>query len=77
VNMRGFLAACLMAMAFAYSEYATAQEPAATEIAPPRNGLRTVPLPRLDDLEPAVSDQIREQQRAFRALVASGSNSGS
>ena len=75
--MRGFFAACLMAMALAYSGYATAQEPAATEIAPPRNGLRTVPLPRLDDLEPAVSDQIREQQRAFRALVASGANSGS
>ena len=34
-------------------------------------------MPRLDDLEPAVSDQIREQQRAFRALVASGATSGS
>ena len=75
--MRGFFVACLMAMALAYSGYATAQEPAATEIAPPRNGLRTVPLPRLDDLEPAVSDQIREQQRAFRALVESGATSGS
>jgi tetratricopeptide (TPR) repeat protein len=34
-----------------------------------------VPLPRLDDLEPAVSDQIREQDRALRSLVESGTRS--
>jgi Flp pilus assembly protein TadD len=34
-------------------------------LAPVRSGLREVPLPRLDALEPAVSDQIREQIRSF------------
>ncbi len=47
-----------------------------SELAPARDGLRAVPLPRLDELEPAVSDQIREQQRAFEALSTSGSVSG-
>jgi tetratricopeptide (TPR) repeat protein len=75
--MRDLFATYVMVLALAHSGYAAAQEPAATEITPPRNGLLTVPLPRLDDLEPAVSDQIREQQRALRGIVASGANSGS
>lgn len=33
---------------------------------------QTIPLPRLDDLEPAVSDQIREQERALQSLVENG-----
>jgi tetratricopeptide (TPR) repeat protein len=45
------------------------------EIAPPRSGLRAVPLPGLETLEPAVSEQIREQERALRALVERGSAS--
>lgn len=35
-----------------------------------------MPLPRLDDLEPAVSDQVREQLRSFQALAESGNASG-
>ena len=41
-----------------------------TQLAPARNGLQAIPLPRLDDLEPAVSGQIREQQQVFEAVVA-------
>ena len=73
--MRNLLVACMIA--FAYSGHAIAQKPDATEIAPPRDGLRPVPLPRLDDLEPAVSDQIREQERALRSLVEGGGASSS
>lgn len=47
-----------------------------SEIPPGREGLHTVPLPRLDELEAAVSDQIREQRRAFEALSAAGRVSG-
>jgi tetratricopeptide (TPR) repeat protein len=55
---------------------AAAQEPAALELAPAREGLRSVPLPRLDGLEPAVSEQIRAQQRAFEELSRSGRPAG-
>jgi tetratricopeptide (TPR) repeat protein len=48
---------------------AAAQTPT-TQLAPARNGLQAIPLPRLDDLEPAVSGQIRQQQQAFEAVVA-------
>jgi Flp pilus assembly protein TadD len=49
-----------------------AQDPAADppSLAPARPGLLAVPLPRLDALEPAVSDQIREQRRSFIDLTA-------
>jgi tetratricopeptide (TPR) repeat protein len=47
-----------------------------TQLAPARNGLHAVPLPRLDDLEPAVSEQIREQQQAFEAVVARDPSGG-
>jgi Flp pilus assembly protein TadD len=48
-----------------------AQKPAdPPSIAPVRSGLSPVPLPRLDGLEPAVSDQIREQHRSFIDLTA-------
>ncbi len=72
--MRNLLVACMMAV-LAYSGHAIAQEPDTTGIAPPRSGLRSVPLPRFADLEPAVSDQIREQERALRSLVDGGSAS--
>jgi len=42
-----------------------------TELAPARSGLRPVPIPRLDDLEPAVSRQIRGERRSFETLVES------
>jgi len=46
-----------------------------TQLAPARNGLQAIPLPLLDDLEPAVSGQIRQQQQSFEA-VAAGKPSG-
>lgn len=51
--MRHQLAVCVVAMALAYTTPASAQ---------------VVPLPRLDDLEPVVSEQIRTQQQSLRAL---------
>jgi tetratricopeptide (TPR) repeat protein len=47
-----------------------------TELAPARNGLRPVPIPYLDDLEPAVSDQIRDARKSFETLVAGRGVSG-
>jgi tetratricopeptide (TPR) repeat protein len=73
--MRGFLAICLVTVTPALVTSAIAQE-SASELAPARDGLRTVPLPRLEGLEPAVTNQIREQQRAFEALSKSGNVSG-
>ena len=61
--MRDLLVTCVMALVLACSAQASAQVP--------------VPLPRLDDLEPAVSDQIREQDRVLRSLVESGTSSNS
>jgi tetratricopeptide (TPR) repeat protein len=43
-----------------------------SQLAPARSNLQAVPLPRLDDLEPAVSGQIREQQQAFETASKSG-----
>jgi tetratricopeptide (TPR) repeat protein len=60
--MRDLLVMCVTAI-LACSAQASAQAP--------------VPLPRLDDLEPAVSDQIREQDRALRSLVERGTSSNS
>ena len=40
-----------------------------TALAPARNGLRPVPIPRLDDLEPAVSGQIRDARKSFETMV--------
>ena len=51
--MRHQLAACVVTLALASTAPASAQ---------------VVPLPRLDDLEPVVSDQIRTQQQSLRAL---------
>jgi tetratricopeptide (TPR) repeat protein len=72
---RRLRAACV-AVVFIVSTSTSARQSATSQLAPARDGLRAVPLPRLDDLEPAVSDQIRELQRAFVALVAAGSPSG-
>jgi tetratricopeptide (TPR) repeat protein len=60
---------CFVAMALELPGRVIAQEPAPAELAPARKGLQAVPVPRLDDLEPAVSDQIREQQRSFQSLT--------
>ncbi len=46
-----------------------------SELAPAKNGLRPVPIPRLDDLEPAVAAQIRDERRSFEALFESGNAS--
>jgi len=73
--MRDLLAACLVVLTLASTAHAGAQTSAANEIAPPRNGLRAIPLPRLDDLEPAVADQIREQVAMLRSLVQSSTSS--
>jgi tetratricopeptide (TPR) repeat protein len=70
-TMRGFLAACLVAVALAPSR-SIAQESATSELPPARDGLRAVPLPRIDDLETAVADQIREERRSFQGLLAAG-----
>lgn len=55
--MRDLAAACVAALALASGALASEQ---------------SIPLPRLEDLEPTVSDQIREQERAVRALVDTG-----
>jgi len=60
--MRHQLAACVVTLLLAYPVPANAQ---------------AVPLPRLDDLEPAVSDQIRRQEQSLRALVEDRSASNS
>lgn len=51
--------------------YSAQDRPAdVSSLAPARPGLLAVPIPQLDDLEPAVSDQIREQHRSFVDLTA-------
>jgi tetratricopeptide (TPR) repeat protein len=55
---------------------AAAAQTQPTQLAPARNGLQAVLLPRLDDLEPAVSGQIRQQQQSFEAVVADKPSSG-
>jgi len=39
-------------------------------LAPPQSGLRTVPLPRLDNVEPPVAEQIRSAQREVDRAAA-------
>ena len=62
----GVLVVCAAA-----AQAAVAQSPPA-QLEPARAGLRAVPLPPLDDLEAAVSDQIRQAQRSFQTVVDSG-----
>ena len=60
---------CLSQPAFAQTPTAPSSLPA------PRNGLRPVPLPRLDDLETTVVAQLRDaHQKAARALTATASS---
>lgn len=48
-----------------------AQEPApVASIAPARSGLDAIPLPRLDALEPAVTQHLREALQAFERVAA-------
>ena len=46
-----------------------APQSVSVELAPARSGLRAVPFPPLDDLEPAVSDQLRQEKRSFETLL--------
>ncbi|HET9361763.1 MAG TPA: tetratricopeptide repeat protein [Vicinamibacterales bacterium] len=67
---RTVIAASLFA-ALVATALPAAQEPAdPPSIAPAGSGLLAVPLPRIDELEPAVSDQIREQYRSFIDVTA-------
>jgi len=50
---------------------ADTQKPASIVIAPARDGLVPVSLPRLEGLEPQVSSQIRDQQRSLQSLIDS------
>jgi len=49
-----------------------APQSVSVELAPARSGLRAVPFPSLDDLEPAVSDQLRQEKRSFETLLEGG-----
>lgn len=60
----------------AIAVFSVAAQPASTELPPARSGLRPVPLPRLDDLEPAVEGQIRDELRSFSGVVENTSVSG-
>jgi tetratricopeptide (TPR) repeat protein len=66
-RLYGVTAVCLMAATLG------AAQPDSTQIAPPRNGLVEIPLPPLNDFEPAVAQQMREQIASFRAVVEGGS----
>jgi tetratricopeptide (TPR) repeat protein len=71
VKLRRTVIATLLLVALLATALPAAQKPVdLPSIAPARTGLLTVPLPRLDELEPAVSDQIREQHRSFIDLTA-------
>jgi tetratricopeptide (TPR) repeat protein len=72
LKARLYLLICVCAVA---THGAAAQQESA-EIAPARNGLRPVPLPLLEDLEPAVSRQIRDERQSFEALVGKDVSSG-
>jgi tetratricopeptide (TPR) repeat protein len=69
------LVSCLLALALGGAPL-IAQSPATSELAPARAGLRVVPLPRLADLEAAVSEQIREEERSFQSQSESRNISG-
>jgi tetratricopeptide (TPR) repeat protein len=43
-------------------------------LAPPRSGLRAVPLPRLDSVEPPVADQLRSAQHEVERAAAGRAN---
>ena len=70
------LIAAISVLCVIATERAAAQTESA-ELAPARGSLRPVPIPRLDDLEPTVASQIRDERRSFDALVKSGNASGS
>ena len=70
-----WLVSCLLLLALSRAPL-IAQSPATSELAPARAGLRAVPLPRLDDLEAAVSEQIREEERSFQSQSESRNISG-
>ena len=65
-GLSGLTALCVIA------SLGAAPQPDSTRLAPPRSGLVAVPLPPLDDFEPAVANQMREQLASFREVVESG-----
>ena len=67
--MTRLYAAILIGLVSCHSAFAQLEP---SEIPPVRDGLQSIPLPRLDGLEPAVSGQIQEQRRSFDALSATG-----
>jgi tetratricopeptide (TPR) repeat protein len=64
-----------MTLAMLVPRAATAQLVAPDVLAPVRDSLLPVPQPRLDDLEPAVTEHIREAQQKTAGVLASGSSS--
>jgi tetratricopeptide (TPR) repeat protein len=65
-GLSGLTALCVIA------SLGAAPQPDSTRLAPPRSGLVAVPLPSLDDFEPAVANQMREQLASFREVAGSG-----
>ena len=70
------IGACFGAAVLAFPWRVDAQEPANIVIAPPRDGLLPVSLPRLDVLESQVASQVRERQQSFQSLIDSAQVSG-
>jgi tetratricopeptide (TPR) repeat protein len=69
------LAVAVVTMAISVGAAAAAQQPSPGVLSPARENLRPVPLPRLDDLEAAVADQIRDAQQRIRDVVAKSDSS--
>ena len=69
------LAIAALVCAFVAHGTAVAAQSESTELAPARPGLQAIPLPPLADLEPAISDQIRDEERSFRNAIAAGNPS--
>jgi tetratricopeptide (TPR) repeat protein len=64
-----------MTLAMLVPRAAAAQHAAPDVLAPVRDSLLPVPQPRLDDLEPAVADQIREAQQKTASVLTSSASS--
>src|SRR5262245_22939230 len=68
-----YVASLLCALAV-LAATASAQSESA-QLPPARPGLQTIALPPLGELESAVSDQIRDEEQAFRNTTAAGNSS--
>jgi tetratricopeptide (TPR) repeat protein len=67
----GFAMASVATIMLARPAAAMSQDAGPGAIAPAREGLAEVPLPRLDALEPAVAEQLREEAELARAVTPS------